>query len=66
VERISPEAPIPIVSLRKKEQKWRRRQFALNTVSLGAETTLLSVTGDDGMQIFYWVYCKRTYRQNIS
>ena len=48
VERISPEAPVPIVSLRKKEQRiGGAGNVALNTVSLGAETTLFSVTGDD-------------------
>src|SRR6476660_10425101 len=48
VERISPEAPVPIVSLLKKEQRiGGAGNVALNTVSLGAETTLFSVTGDD-------------------
>jgi D-glycero-beta-D-manno-heptose-7-phosphate kinase len=48
VERISPEAPVPIVSLNKKEQRiGGAGNVALNTVSLGAETTLFSVTGDD-------------------
>jgi rfaE bifunctional protein kinase chain/domain len=48
VERISPEAPVPIVSLYKKEQRiGGAGNVALNTVSLGAETTLFSITGDD-------------------
>ncbi|MGI8950529.1 MAG: bifunctional heptose 7-phosphate kinase/heptose 1-phosphate adenyltransferase [Chitinophagaceae bacterium] len=48
VERISPEAPVPVVALRKKEQRiGGAGNVALNTVSLGAETTLFSVTGDD-------------------
>src|SRR5206468_8196441 len=48
VERISPEAPVPIVSLRKKEQRiGGAGNVALNTASLGAETTLFSVTGDE-------------------
>jgi D-glycero-beta-D-manno-heptose-7-phosphate kinase len=48
VERISPEAPVPIVSLHKKEQRiGGAGNVALNIVSLGAETSLFSVTGDD-------------------
>ncbi len=48
VERISPEAPVPVVALRKKEQRiGGAGNVALNTVSLGAETTLFSVVGDD-------------------
>lgn len=48
VERISPEAPVPVVSLHHKEQRiGGAGNVALNTVSLGAETTLFSVTGDD-------------------
>ncbi|MEP6513099.1 MAG: PfkB family carbohydrate kinase, partial [Parafilimonas sp.] len=48
VERISPEAPVPVVRLDKKEQRiGGAGNVALNTVSLGAETTLFSVTGID-------------------
>lgn len=48
VERISPEAPVPVVALRKKEQRiGGAGNVALNTVSLGAETALFTVTGDD-------------------
>ncbi|CAN5751222.1 D-glycero-beta-D-manno-heptose-7-phosphate kinase [soil metagenome] len=48
VERISPEAPVPVVALRKKEQRiGGAGNVALNTVSLGAETTLFTITGDD-------------------
>jgi rfaE bifunctional protein kinase chain/domain len=48
VERISPEAPVPVVAMHKKEQRiGGAGNVALNTVSLGAETTLFSVTGDD-------------------
>ncbi len=48
VERISPEAPVPVVRLDKKEQRiGGAGNVALNTVSLGAETTLFSVTGND-------------------
>jgi len=48
VERISPEAPVPVVAMHKREQRiGGAGNVALNTVSLGAETTLFSVTGDD-------------------
>lgn len=48
VERVSPEAPVPIVALHHKEHRiGGAGNVALNTVSLGAETTLFSVVGDD-------------------
>jgi rfaE bifunctional protein kinase chain/domain len=48
VDRISPEAPVPVVALRKKEQRiGGAGNVALNTISLGAETALFTVTGDD-------------------
>jgi rfaE bifunctional protein kinase chain/domain len=48
VDRISPEAPVPVVALRKKEERiGGAGNVALNTVSLGAETALFTVTGDD-------------------
>lgn len=48
VDRISPEAPVPVVAMERKEQRiGGAGNVALNTVSLGAETTLFSVVGDD-------------------
>lgn len=48
VDRISPEAPVPVVALKKKEYRiGGAGNVALNTVSLGAATTMLSVIGDD-------------------
>ncbi len=48
VERISPEAPVPIVALDEKEYRMGgAANVALNTVSLGAETYLFSVIGED-------------------
>lgn len=48
VDRISPEGPVPVVALTKKEQRiGGAGNVALNTVSLGAETTLFSVIGED-------------------
>lgn len=48
VERISPEAPVPIVSLKNKEHRvGGAGNVALNLQSLGAKAFVLSVTGDD-------------------
>lgn len=48
VERISPEAPVPVVSLKKKEQRiGGAGNVALNLQSLGAKAFVLSVTGHD-------------------
>lgn len=47
-DRISPEAPVPVVSLDRKEQRvGGAANVALNTASLGANTTLISVIGID-------------------
>jgi rfaE bifunctional protein kinase chain/domain len=48
VERISPEAPVPIVSLDNKEYRiGGAGNVALNTVALGSNTTVISVIGND-------------------
>ncbi len=48
VERISPEAPVPVVALDKKELRLGgAANVALNTVSLNATTVLFSVIGND-------------------
>ena len=48
VDRISPEAPVPIVSLQKKEQRiGGAGNVALNIQSLGAKSFILTVTGND-------------------
>ena len=48
VDRISPEAPVPIVSLQKKEQRiGGAGNVALNLQSLNAKAFVLTVTGDD-------------------
>lgn len=48
VERISPEAPVPVVSLNKKEFRiGGAGNVALNLASLGAQVFVLSVTGKD-------------------
>lgn len=48
VDRISPEAPVPIVSLHKKEYRiGGAGNVALNCQSLGAAVSILSVTGND-------------------
>ena len=48
VERISPEAPVPVVSLHKKEYRiGGAGNVALNCKSLGSQVYILSVTGND-------------------
>ncbi len=48
VERISPEAPVPVVALDKKEYRiGGAGNVALNSVALGATTFIVSVIGDD-------------------
>jgi len=48
VERISPEAPVPIVALKRRESRLGgAANVALNCRSLGAQVTLASVIGDD-------------------
>jgi len=48
VERISPEAPVPIVALSKRESRLGgAANVALNCKALGAKVTLASVVGDD-------------------
>ncbi|MCZ2222063.1 MAG: PfkB family carbohydrate kinase [Chitinophagales bacterium] len=48
VERISPEAPVPIVSLQKKELRiGGAANVALNTIALNAQTHIFSVIGND-------------------
>lgn len=48
VDRISPEAPVPVVSLQNKEYRiGGAGNVALNCRSLDAKATLLTVTGDD-------------------
>ena len=48
VERISPEAPVPVVSLDKRELRiGGAGNVALNLVSLGAATSIFSVIGED-------------------
>ena len=48
VERISPEAPVPVVSVSKKDYRiGGAGNVALNCQSLGAKVTVFSVTGDD-------------------
>jgi D-glycero-beta-D-manno-heptose-7-phosphate kinase len=49
VDRISPEAPVPIIALEKREHRiGGAGNVALNIASLGAAVSMLSVIGDDG------------------
>lgn len=48
VDRISPEAPVPVVALKRKELRvGGAANVALNTASLGADTTVIAVIGSD-------------------
>src|SRR6059058_4333312 len=48
VDRISPEAPVPVVTLKKQEQRiGGAGNVALNLQSLGAKSFIISVIGDD-------------------
>jgi rfaE bifunctional protein kinase chain/domain len=48
VDRISPEAPVPVVALKRKELRvGGAANVALNTSSLGAQTTIISIIGKD-------------------
>lgn len=48
VDRISPEAPVPVVALKRRELRvGGAANVALNTVSIGASTSLISVIGKD-------------------
>ena len=48
VERISPEAPVPIVAVQKRESRLGgAANVALNIRAMGADATLLTVVGDD-------------------
>lgn len=48
VDRISPEAPVPVVALKHKEYRvGGAANVALNTASLGANTAIISIIGDD-------------------
>src|SRR5882672_3745887 len=48
VERISPEAPVPIVNVKKKDFRLGgAANVALNILSLGANPVLCSLVGDD-------------------
>ncbi|MDX2362697.1 MAG: bifunctional ADP-heptose synthase [Crocinitomicaceae bacterium] len=61
VTRISPEAPVPIINLRKSEDRLGgAANVALNLLSLGAEPILCAVIGeDDGAQKFNELLSKR-------
>jgi rfaE bifunctional protein kinase chain/domain len=48
VDRISPEAPVPVVAVSKKEQRiGGAGNVALNVAALGAHISVISITGDD-------------------
>jgi rfaE bifunctional protein kinase chain/domain len=60
VERISPEAPIPIVALKKRENRMGgAANVAMNIKSLGAKPVLCSVIGDDSKGINFLELLKK-------
>jgi rfaE bifunctional protein kinase chain/domain len=68
VDRISPEAPVPVVVLAEKELRiGGAGNVALNTVALGAETILFSVIGndDDGKNLLSLLKTNKIQTENI-
>jgi|AntAceMinimDraft_17_1070374.scaffolds.fasta_scaffold08659_4 rfaE bifunctional protein kinase chain/domain len=64
VERISPEAPVPVVNIKKKENRLGgAANVALNIKALGANPILCSVIGDDDKGDLFFNLLKK---QNIS
>ncbi|WMN07567.1 bifunctional heptose 7-phosphate kinase/heptose 1-phosphate adenyltransferase [Marivirga arenosa] len=54
VSRISPEAPVPVVNVKKREKRMGgAANVALNLLSLGAEPILCSVLGDDDESLIF-------------
>ncbi len=61
VERISPEAPVPVVTCHKKENRLGgAANVALNVQSLGAEPILCSMIGDDEKGKLFWSLMEKT------
>src|SRR5688572_13296736 len=49
VDRISPEAPVPVVAVTNREERiGGAGNVALNVIALGAKVDVISVLGDDG------------------
>src|SRR5687768_14555312 len=64
VERVSPEAPVPIVALTRKDYRLGgAANVALNLKALGAEVAMFSVIGDDDDAA---LLLKRLTDENIS
>ncbi|MCH2225279.1 MAG: bifunctional ADP-heptose synthase [Crocinitomicaceae bacterium] len=61
VDRVSPEAPVPIVNLRKSEERLGgAANVALNLLAMGAKPILCAFVGDDsGGNTFSWLLQKR-------
>jgi len=68
VDRISPEAPVPIVQVTRRENRLGgAANVALNVLSLGAEPILCALTGDDdnGRQLFSLLDDKKLSKEGI-
>ena len=70
VQRISPEAPVPVVELLKEEERLGgAANVALNIISLGAEVVLASVVGNDNywiLKLFIHILDKKSSRKYIN
>lgn len=72
--RISPEAPVPVVNIERKEERvGGAANVAVNVQALGATTTLISVIGDDdvGQTLFHMVqekgvHCRFVKSPNLN
>jgi bifunctional ADP-heptose synthase (sugar kinase/adenylyltransferase) len=55
VDRISPEAPVPVVRVTREENRvGGAANVAMNVKTLGAQCTLLTVVGDDAAGVICW------------
>jgi len=72
VDRISPEAPVPVVALKNKELRvGGAANVALNTASLGAQTTMISIVGADSdgeqlLQLLNGQHIDTSYIRSVS
>ena len=58
VDRISPEAPVPVVALEKMEHRiGGAGNVALNLVSLGVKAAIISVVGEDADVAVFLLVC---------
>ena len=67
IHRISPEAPVPVLEFQNEENRLGgAANVALNLISMGAQVTLLSVTGDDKEAVLLSDLLKKSGIRNIE